>query len=105
MAYTRSVRSDYIGDVCRAATEALHLRDIVYSLEKERDEGVQAALIDATGDDPEAEGYVANDFAGHEGLVKANLADAFTALDAIIAPMNAGHGVTLQKIRTSGRDR
>ena len=61
---------------------------------------MKAAIVDATGNNPESEGYQANDFAGHEGLMKADINQALgTALTAIKTVLESADGKKLEELR------
>ena len=61
--------------------------------------GLKSQVIDATGDDPSAEGYKANDFAGHEGLRKADINQALMiALPALRTMLQSVDGKKLEDI-------
>ena len=85
---TKGHRSDVITKTRQAVTRLLDAYDELRGLKTEWDGVIKAQTLDASGADPTAEGYKANDFAGHEGLVKADinqvLGTAFTALDAFV---------------------
>lgn len=63
------------------------------------DRGIAQRIVDATGSDPNAEGYKANDFAGHEGLVKADITKVLgVALDALRAVLTSNDGKKFEDI-------
>jgi len=63
---TKAHRSDVITKTRQAATQLLNAYDDLIGLATEWNNGVKNATVDATGADPTAQGYAANDFAGHE---------------------------------------
>ena len=98
---TISNRSDFISNVRAAATELLDARDKLQALRWQWDKEMGIALEDATGSDPEAEGYDAGDFSGsNAGLRKADVTAVFTSADALDVLLDAGHGTNFQKVRT-----
>jgi hypothetical protein len=93
-------RSNVITQTRQAASQLLDAYDKLVGLSTAWNNGVKAATIDATGTDPKASGYQANDFAGHEGLVKADINQALgTALTALIALVNSTDGKKWEDIR------
>ena len=67
------------------------------------DGGVSAAIVDATGQDPNATGYQANDFAGHEGLQKSDVNAALGAngLGALKTFIDSSGGKKMAELRKS----
>ncbi len=93
-------RSNVITQTRQAASKLLDAYDELRALQNSWDNGIKGQIVDATGSDPKAEGYAANDFAGHEGLVKSDinqvLVGALTALAAFVVSVD---GKKLEDIR------
>lgn len=93
-------RSNVITETRQAATALLDAYDKLTALQSSWNNGISGQIIDATGSDPKAVGYAANDFTGNEGLVKADinqvLGTAYTALQAFVVSTN---GKKLEDIR------
>lgn len=97
---TKSTRSDFITRTRQQATALLKAVDDLAELRRQWDRGMNAWLIDATGSDPDAENYEANDFAGdNRGLMKADITAVFTTLAAIEDVLAQGHGTNLEEVR------
>jgi len=93
-------RNDVISNTRQAATKVLNgLADLEKCLAAWEGRGLKHQIIDATGDDPLAEGYNANDFAGHEGLRKADINQALMiALPALRTVIQSVDGKKLEDI-------
>ena len=60
---------------------------------------IKTQIIDSTGSDPKAQGYIANDFLGHEGLMKADINQALMiALPALRTVIQSTDGKKLEDI-------
>ncbi len=93
-------RSNIITQTRQAASEFLAAYDKLRALQNSWDNGIKGQIVDATGADPKAEGYAANDFAGHEGLVKADINQVLGgALTALAAFVTSADGKKLEDIR------
>ena len=95
-------RSDMITRARQAATKILTALDELDAIANEVVRGKWDEVIDASGKDPEASGYNAHDFRGHEGLVKADFNGLLTAKDAIKTTLAANtntHGKALEEVR------
>jgi hypothetical protein len=99
MASTKGSRQDWISETRQAARVFL---SAVNKLREQRiawDSGMGAWIVDATGDDPDVQGYEAHDFAGNEGLMKADMSAVIgTTLDALEGVLAAGNETNLQKV-------
>ena len=80
MAITKPRRSNVITLYRQNITALFDAYDELLALDQSWNNGVKNAIIDATGQDPTAPGYQANDFAGHEGLQKADINQASAAV-------------------------
>jgi hypothetical protein len=100
MASTFGNRSDHISNTRQAATQLIDAVNKLRALKREWDAGMGTWLVDATGDDPTAEGYNPYDFAGaNAGLMKADIsAVTGTTLTAFETLLAAGHATNLEKI-------
>lgn len=100
MASTFSNRSNHISNTRQAATQLIEAINKLRALKKEWDDGLGTWIIDASGNDPEAQGYEPHDFAGaNVGLMKADIsAVTSTTLTALETLLAAGHGTNLEKI-------
>jgi hypothetical protein len=97
---TFSHRSNVITKTRQAATALLDAYDTLVAVKNSWDNGVKNQIMDATGTDPKAEGYQANDFTGHEGLVKADINQVLgTAMVALAAFVVSADGKKLEDIR------
>jgi hypothetical protein len=100
MASTFSNRSDHITQVRQAATQLIESIDELRALKREWDAGMSTWIVDASGDDPAAEGYAPHDFAGaNVGLMKADISAVIgTTLAEIELLLAEGHATNLAKI-------
>lgn len=97
---TFSHRSDVITRTRQAASKLLDAYEELLGLASQWGNGISNQIIDATGSDPNAVGYVANDFVGHEGLKKSDINQALgTALTALTTFVNSSDGKKLEDIR------
>ena len=100
MASTFRNRSDHITKTRQAATAFMDAVNELRALKKEYDAGIGVWIVDATGNDPAAEGYEAHDFAGNEGLMLADISDVTsTTLGALETFLATGHATNLAKIQ------
>ena len=100
MASTMSNRINHINRARQAATNLMAAINELRALKIEWDAGMSVWIVDATGDDPNAEGYIPYDFKGdNQGLMKADIsAVTSTTLAAIETLLAAGHATNLEKI-------
>lgn len=93
-------RNDVISNTRQAATKVLNgLADLEKCLAAWEGRSLKLQVLDATGDDPSVEGYKANDFAGHEGLRKADINQALNiALPALRTMIQSVDGKKLEDI-------
>lgn len=101
MAATAGARSDFISAVRQAADKLMDAVDSLNGLKAMWDYGMSSWIVDASGNDPEAEGYDPGDFVGNnQGLMVADVAAVVgTTLTAVNTLLAAGHGTNLQKVR------
>jgi hypothetical protein len=92
-------RSDIISDTRQGASKVLEGHAQLLAAKAAWDRGISQQIIDATGTDPQAVGYLAHDFAGHEGLVKADIVKALgVALDNLTALLMSADGKKFEDI-------
>jgi hypothetical protein len=92
-------RNDVITKTRQATSALLTAHAQLEACKISWDRGIAAGIVDATGTNPNAEGYKANDFAGHEGLVKADITKALgVALDALRAVLVSNDGKKFEDI-------
>jgi hypothetical protein len=97
---TQVKRSTVLDQTRDAATALLAAYDKLIGLKNEWDNGLSGQIIDATGSDPAAPGYQANDFRGMEGLKKSDFNQVFnTAMVALTAFVVSSDGKKVQDIR------
>jgi hypothetical protein len=98
---TKPHRQDVITETRIGATMILDGFDMLTGSKNSWDNGIAAQIVDATGSDPEAVGYKANDFAGeNQGLMKADINQALgTAYTALLAFVQSASGKKLEDIR------
>ena len=97
---TKQKRMTELDQARDAATQILDGIDKLFNGKLEWDNGVSAQIVNATGSDPLAVGYQANDFTGMEGLVKADFNQVFgAAAAALLTFVNSADGKKLQDIR------
>jgi len=100
MAVTAGRRSNVITQARQNATALFEAYEELLGLASTWNNSVKSAIVDATGSDPKAPGYQANDFAGHEGLMKADINQALgTALTALKAVLESADGKKLEELR------
>jgi len=93
-------RSNVITQTRQAATQLLEAYEKLLALKITWDNAVKNQIVDANDSNPETPGYDANDFVGHEGLMKADINQALgTALTALTAFVTSADGKKLEDIR------
>lgn len=96
---TFSHRNDVITRSRQAATALLAATADLEAAKAAWGRGISTQIVDATGTDPNAEGYQANDFLGHEGLVKADITKVLgDALDALRTVLESNDGKKFEDI-------
>ena len=97
---TFSHRNDVISNTRQAATQVLNgLANLEKCFAAWDGRGLKTQIVDATGLDPSADGYKANDFAGHEGLMKSDINQALVmALPALRTMIQSADGKKLEDI-------
>jgi hypothetical protein len=96
---TYSHRNDIISKTRQASTALLKAHADLEAAKAAWDRGISTQIIDATGADPNAVGYQAGDFRGHEGLVKADITRALgVALDALRTLLMSNDGKKFEDI-------
>ena len=96
---TFSHRNDVITRTRQASTALLKAHADLEAAAAAWNRGVSTQIVDATGTDPTAQGYQANDFKGHEGLVKADIARVLgVALDALRALLLTADGKKFEEV-------
>lgn len=97
---TKQKRMTVLDQTRDAVTQILAGYDKIIGLKNEWDNGVSAQIIDATGSDPLAVGYAANDFTGMEGLKKSDFNQVLNqAMVTLTAFVVSADGKKLQDIR------
>ena len=97
---TKIKRQTVLDQTRDAATQLFSAYDKLIGLKGEWDNGLSQQIVNATGTDPNAPGYQANDFAGMEGLVKADFNQVLNqAMIVLIAFVNSADGKKIQDIR------
>jgi len=100
MAVTKPRRSNVITQARQQASALFDAYEELLGLASTWNNSVKAAIVDATGSDPNAVGYQANDFAGHEGLMKADINQALgAALTALKTVLESADGKKLEELR------
>lgn len=100
MSVTFGRKSNVITQTRQNVSALFDAYDNLVGLSNSWNNGVKAAIADATGSDPKAAGYQANDFIGHEGLVKADINQALAAVvGALKAFMESVDGKKLEELR------
>lgn len=96
---TFQTRSNVITSARNAATKLIEAANELEACKSAWSRGISAQIVDATGTDPSAKGYSANDFRGHEGLIKADISQALgAALDALRTLLDSPNGRKIQDI-------
>lgn len=99
MASTHTTRNHHIAQLRSAITALLKAQELWNSLRNDWDGGISTWLIDASSSDPDAIDYEGHDFTpNHEGLIKADIGDAYTSLTSIGTTINT-HITNLVKLR------
>lgn len=96
---TKQKRMTELDQTRDAVTQFMDAYDKLISQKGEWDNGLSGQIIDATGSDPLAIGYQANDFAGMEGLRKADFNQVFTALATVTTFIVSADGKKFQDVR------
>lgn len=100
MAVTKPRRQNVIMQYRQNITTLFDAFDELVALDLSWNNGVKAAVVDATGQDPAAVGYQANDFVGHEGLQKADINQASAAIvGALKTLLTSVDGKKLEELR------
>ena len=87
---THRTRNHFVAQVRAAVTDVIKLKATIDALLTDWYGGVEPDFEDATGADPNAQGYAGGDMTpNHEGLVKQDIADALAALTAVSAEIEA----------------
>lgn len=96
---TKQKRMTELDQTRDAVTQFMDAYDKLVAQKVEWDNGLSNQIVDATGADPNAVGYQANDFAGMEGLRKADFNQVFTALATVTTFIISADGKKFQDIR------
>ncbi len=81
---TLGTRSDFVTRTRQATRKLLESVAELRELKAQWDAGMNVWLVDASGSDPDAEGYEPGDFAGsNAGLMKADITAIITTLAAL----------------------
>lgn len=97
---TKQKRMTVLDQTRDAVTQLLGAYDKLVGLKNEWDNGISGQIVDATGSDPNAVGYQANDFAGMEGLKKSDFNQVLsTAMTTLIAFVVSNDGKKFEDIR------
>lgn len=100
MAGTEQQRVEFIRETRNAADALVSAVDKLTALRATWDAGMSTWLVDASGNDPAAEGYAPGDFIDARGLMKADIAAVLgTTLDALHALLAQGHRTNLEAVR------
>lgn len=100
MTVTKPRRENVIMQARQNASALFDAYEQLLGLSSTWNNAVKAAVVDATGSDPNAAGYQANDFEGNEGLVKADINQALgSALASLTAFMSSSDGKKLEELR------
>lgn len=93
-------RNDVISNTRQAASKVLNgLAELEKCLAAWDGRELKTQIVDATGPDPNAVGYKANDFLGHEGITKADINQVFNmALPALRTMIQSADGKKLEDI-------
>jgi hypothetical protein len=102
MAVTKQRRQITIDEIRNDVTMLFQAYENLLGDSSSWDNGVASAIVDATGQDPNAVGYQANDFVGHEGLQKADVNQCLGAgLVALKAFVESANGKKMAELRKS----
>jgi hypothetical protein len=96
---TKQKRMTELDQTRDAVTQFMDAYDKLISQKGEWDNGLSGQIVDATGSDPNAVGYAANDFTGMEGLKKSDFTQVFTALATVTTFIQSADGKKFQDIR------
>jgi hypothetical protein len=96
---TKQKRMTELDQTRDAVTQFMDAYDKLISQAGEWNNGLSGQIVDATGADPNAAGYAANDFAGMEGLKKSDFSQVFTALATVTTFIQSADGKKFQDIR------
>ena len=96
---TKQKRMTELDQTRDAVTAFMDAYDKLINQAGEWNNGLSGQIVDATGADPTAPGYAANDFAGMEGLRKADFNQVFTALATVTTFINSVDGKKFQDVR------
>ena len=97
---TQSHRINVITRTRQAATALLTAYEDLLALASEWGNGISNQIVDANGTDPNAQGYTAGDFAGNEGLRKADINQALgMAMTALTTLITSNDGKKFEDIR------
>lgn len=96
---TKQKRMTELDQTRDAVTQFMDAYDKLISQAGEWNNGLSGQIVDATGSDPNAPGYQANDFAGMEGLRKSDFNQVFTALATVTTFITSNDGKKFQDIR------
>lgn len=100
MATTRQRRATKIDEIRNHVTQLLNAYEDLLGDASAWNNGVKNAVVDATGADLSAQGYQANDFAGHEGLMKADINQVLVgALATLKTFVESADGKKLEELR------
>ena len=99
MAMTFGRKSNVITQTRQNVSSLFEAYENLVGLSASWNNGVKGSIVDASGD-PKADGYAANDFAGHEGLTKADVNQALAAvMGALKTFMESPDGKKLEELR------
>ena len=92
-------RSDILIRTRQAATALLAATADLEACAAAWNRGISGQVVDASGSDPNAAGYQANDFRGNEGLVKADINKVLTtALESLRSLLLTADGKKFEDI-------
>lgn len=92
-------KSDIISRARQASTKLLAAAAELEACSAAWNRGISTQIIDATGADPNSEGYKPNDFEGNEGIVKADITKALgVALDNLRTLLASADGKKFEDI-------
>lgn len=96
---TKQKRMTELDQTRDAVTQFMDAYDKLIAQAGEWNNGLSAQIVDATGSDPNAPGYQANDFAGMEGLRKSDFNQVFNALATVTTFITSNDRKKFQDIR------
>jgi hypothetical protein len=92
-------RNDLISKVRLASTQLLTAAADLNEYKAAWNRGLSQQIVDATGSDPSAVGFKPNDFASHEGIVKADINKILgTALDGLNTLLDSADGRKFEEV-------